>query len=302
MTKGLETLAKNEGIEKNLESPEFAKVKGLFEQCEKEMRYLRNFSEHTLKGCRGVFNRWLKYVKETPTQQNLSGFVIWMREAGLNATTCNISITAINSFLTRLKEKNSVDFRRQSQRFNGGSNKMLNYTAKMPVLRFLVLYLGITSATFGHIAESSQAYTQKADDIYDNLTVQDIKDILGNWDKNQNKINGSDDADNQIPAGTVIVYVTSDKNYGKLKILKYGYNLTVGWTTYSPDGSVISNAGKLLIMGTCTYDLDYGSQGKMGMSKVDFWWEQVDQKIRYLVPQNGAMFALVGRFDVGEQK
>ena len=179
---------------------------------------------------------------------------------------------------------------------------MLNYTSKIPVLRVLVLSLGITLATFAHIPEASQAYTQKADDIYDSLTVQDIKDILDKWDKNQHRINGSDDADNQIPAGTVIVYVTSDKNYGKMKILKYGYDLTVGWTTYSPDGSVTSNAGKLLIMGTYSYDLDYGSQGKYGTSKVDFWWEQVDLKTRYLAPQNGAMFALVGRFEESEQK
>jgi hypothetical protein len=41
MTKGLETLAKKEGIEKNQENPELAKVRRLFEQFEKEMRYLR---------------------------------------------------------------------------------------------------------------------------------------------------------------------------------------------------------------------------------------------------------------------
>jgi integrase/recombinase XerD len=105
MTKGLETLAKKEGIEKNPVSPELAKVKRLFEQYEKEMRYLRNFPEHTLKGCWLVFNPWLKYVKEMPTEDNLSEFAIWMREVGLNTTTCNISITAFNSFLTWLKEK-----------------------------------------------------------------------------------------------------------------------------------------------------------------------------------------------------
>src|SRR5262245_2679499 len=179
---------------------------------------------------------------------------------------------------------------------------MLNYTAKMPVLRFLVLFLWITLATFGHVAKSSHASTQKNDDIYDSLTVQNIKDILEKWDNNQHNINGSDDANNQIPPGAVIVYVTSDKNYGKLKILKYGYDLTVGWTTYGTDGSVLSNAGKILIMGTFTYDLDYGVQGRNGISKVDFWWEQVDRKIRYLVPQNGAMFAVVGRFEGGEPK
>jgi hypothetical protein len=181
---------------------------------------------------------------------------------------------------------------------------MLKYTVRMPILRFLVLSLWITLATFGHIAKSSQAYAQKADDIYDSLTVQDIKDILEKRDKNQDRINGSDDANNQMPPGTVIVYVTSDKNYGKMKILQYGYNLTVGWTTYRPDGSVISNAGKLLIQGTFSYDLDYGVQGgrQGGKFKADFWWEQVDRITRYLMPQNGAMFALVGHFEGGEQK
>ena len=43
MTKGLETLSKKDGIEKKQENPELAKIKGLFEQYEKEMRYLRSF-------------------------------------------------------------------------------------------------------------------------------------------------------------------------------------------------------------------------------------------------------------------
>jgi hypothetical protein len=83
MTKGLETLPKKEGIEKNPENPELTKVKRLFEQNEKEMRYLRNFSERALKGRWRVFNRRLKYLGETPTEKNLSRFVISMREAEL---------------------------------------------------------------------------------------------------------------------------------------------------------------------------------------------------------------------------
>jgi site-specific recombinase XerD len=68
------------------------------------MRYLRNFEERTLKGYQEVFNRWLKYVGEMPTEKNLSQFVVGMREAGLNTTTCNISIRSFNSFISWLKE------------------------------------------------------------------------------------------------------------------------------------------------------------------------------------------------------
>jgi hypothetical protein len=55
--------------------------------------------------------------------------------------------------------------------------KILNYTAKMPVLRVLVLSLGITLATFGHIAKSSQAYTQKDGDIYGSLGTRVVPPI-----------------------------------------------------------------------------------------------------------------------------
>jgi len=78
-------------------------IEELFTQYKKEMLYLRNFSEWTLRLCQEVFNRWQKYVGEMPTEQNLSRFVIGMREAGLNTTTCNISIRGFNSFLTWLK-------------------------------------------------------------------------------------------------------------------------------------------------------------------------------------------------------
>jgi hypothetical protein len=67
------------------------KINSLFEQYKKEMLYLRNFSERTLRGYQEVFNRWQRYVGEMPTEKNLSRFVIGMREAGLNTTTCNIS-------------------------------------------------------------------------------------------------------------------------------------------------------------------------------------------------------------------
>jgi len=92
---------------------------------------------------------------------------------------------------------------------------MPNHTAKMPVLGFLVLYLEITSATFGHIAEASQTYTQKDDDIYGNLTVQDIKDILGKWDQNQQRIDGSD---NDLTTGQKFDNLAPDSDIEALEV------------------------------------------------------------------------------------
>jgi hypothetical protein len=51
-------------------------------------------------------------------------------------------------------------------------------------------------------------------------------------------IDGSDTAANQLTPGTILVYRTSDGNYGKLQVIEYGYNLVVRWQTY-PVGSDI---------------------------------------------------------------
>jgi integrase/recombinase XerD len=79
-----------------------------FKQYVKEMRYLRNFSERTLRGYTEAFIRWQKYVGDIPTKGNLDQFVIGMREGGLSPVTCNISIRAFNAFLSWLKSKEYI--------------------------------------------------------------------------------------------------------------------------------------------------------------------------------------------------
>lgn len=88
---------------------ETANIETLFELYVKEMRFLRNFSERTLQGYREAFKRWQKYAGGIPTEEKLSQYVIGMRVAGLNPTTCNISIRATNAFLTWLKDKKIIE-------------------------------------------------------------------------------------------------------------------------------------------------------------------------------------------------
>jgi hypothetical protein len=47
------------------------------------------------------------------------------------------------------------------------------------------------------------------------------------------EINGSNNASNQIPQGTVIAAITSKGRYCKFKIDTYGYNLRISWVTYT---------------------------------------------------------------------
>jgi integrase/recombinase XerD len=96
----------------------------LFKQYIKEMRYLRNFSERTLRGYTEAFVRWQKYVGDIPTASNLDQFVIGMREAGLNPTTCNISIRAFNAFLSWLLEKKHIPERFRLKKLPEEKKKM----------------------------------------------------------------------------------------------------------------------------------------------------------------------------------
>jgi len=105
-------------------------------------------------------------------------------------------------------------------------------------------------------------------------------------------IEGSNNGNNRIPTGTVLAYKTKQGRYGKMQILTYGYDLNIAYTTYASDGSVYTS-GTMIIHGTWSADLDAGTETTSG-SSADFFWEQVDGTVRYLVPQNGALFAVIG--------
>lgn len=89
-------------------SEEKDEITKLFETYIKEMRYLRNFSEKTLSTYQQSFLRWQRFAGGVPTAQSLDDFVINMRMAGLKPTGCNVSIMAINAFLTWLKDRGVI--------------------------------------------------------------------------------------------------------------------------------------------------------------------------------------------------
>jgi hypothetical protein len=79
-----------------------------FEDYTREMRYVSNFSELTLTNCRQIFKRWQRFIGGMPTEDNLTEFIIKMREADLSPVTCNITIRTFNSFLTWLHKKGAI--------------------------------------------------------------------------------------------------------------------------------------------------------------------------------------------------
>jgi hypothetical protein len=104
------------------------------------------------------------------------------------------------------------------------------------------------------------------------------------------EIDGSDTPANQLTPGTILVYRTSDGNYGKLQVIEYGYNLIIRWQTYKPSGQKLRGADRTVIRGTWTYDLDFGTEGKHPNSAADFWWEQKTKVKRAWAFKGGAVF------------
>jgi hypothetical protein len=131
----------------------------------------------------------------------------------------------------------------------------------------------------------------KAGKVFDAITPGQIKALVDQG-PTMTKINGSNNRQNLIPPGTILLYVTNEKRHGKLQILKYGFNLTIRWVTYDEDGRVFSKRPHAVVKGTWDYDLDYGVEGDKGKSRPDFWWEEVDKTHRFLTAKNGAAFVV----------
>jgi hypothetical protein len=58
-------------------------------------------------------------------------------------------------------------------------------------------------------------------------------------------------------------------------------------------GRAVHSQGKLEIRGTWSYDLDEGVQASAGVAP-DFFWEQATNVNRYITPESGAAFFVVG--------
>ena len=148
----------------------------------------------------------------------------------------------------------------------------------MKAIQLFVIILSV-------ITLSNTLFAQPID--FDAVSFNDIQ----NAHLSPAKIEGSDNTRNHFPAGTVIVYETNTGRFGKMLILGNSYDLVFAWKTFNPNGSIHSQGTHLFVRGTYLCDLDQGI-GNSNCSAADFWWQQVNSEIRYLVPQNGARFAI----------
>ena len=132
--------------------------------------------------------------------------------------------------------------------------------------------------------------TGQSADYYKNITLAEIK----NQTLSTRQIDGSASV---MGEGTILAFETNAHRRGKMLIRKCGYDLVFDWITYSNDGKMYQSGINTTVKGTYRFDLDANQKEKNGF---DFWWEQVDNQQRYLVPQNGAAFNIFKqtKFDI----
>jgi len=103
-------------------------------------------------------------------------------------------------------------------------------------------------------------------------------------------IDGSNNVNNAIPTGAIVLYKTRTGHFGKLKVLSYGYSLWLRIVTYNNDGSVLAQADSVQVRGTFLCDLD---SAKESLSpQADFQWDQATAILRYITARNPAKLLL----------
>jgi hypothetical protein len=119
-----------------------------------------------------------------------------------------------------------------------------------------------------------------------------IKALVDRNEKNHRAtINGTVGNGNELTDGTIVLYVTNEKNYGKFQVVKHGQDMAIRFVTYDAKGAVLTKKDKHVVRSSWQLDLDYGIDGGDGKSRPDFWW-RYHRKVQDLVSENGAAFLI----------
>lgn len=91
----------------------------------------------------------------------------------------------------------------------------------------------------------------------------------------------------KLKKGSIIVYKTGTRRYGKLEVLEIGSNLKIRATTYSTSGSIHKSRPRIVVSENKGVDLDLALVNKSGM---DFQWEKFSDGRKRLQPRDQAIF------------
>jgi hypothetical protein len=120
---------------------------------------------------------------------------------------------------------------------------------------------------------------------FNSITISEVRYTL----LSTNEINASNNQNNLLTAGTILLFRTNEGRRGKLIILEYGDILKFKYVTYTDTGSIYTQSDSLSAKLGLYYDLDLGQINENG---ADFLYRKVDSIVKYFTPTNGAKFVI----------
>jgi len=138
--------------------------------------------------------------------------------------------------------------------------------------------------------------TKKIDSqsVYDNYDYSTI-DVLSDNFKSEH-ILVSNKEGTQLEAGSVILFITTDGDLGKMEIVSVNpdenYKISFNYTVYNNDGSVKITKENFGLRGTWVFDFDKGTD-EAASSENDIWNNRVDDFETYLGTENEILILLI---------
>ena len=99
-----------------------------------------------------------------------------------------------------------------------------------------------------------------------------------------------------LKPNAILLFVTNEGRYGKLKIIQYdlnsNYDMTIAATVYNQDGTIKGSSPSFVIRGTWLADLDVPNEAKFNefRMKGDCQVERINDTDTNIISWNGAKF------------
>ena len=158
--------------------------------------------------------------------------------------------------------------------------------------RFFLFGLAMIVACFaGSCDNDDQTPVVEPATDYAGIQLQHIKALES--EMTSAEIQASNASEILFNEGDVFVYLSSEGNYGKFKILKIdtadNFKLTIEISNFNVDGSILLATNSLTVRGSYLCDLDIVAETSETPTD-DFHWNRLTKWDTRFCPKNGAKF------------
>ena len=151
-------------------------------------------------------------------------------------------------------------------------------------------------AVLSFIALTACHSTKKIDSqsVYDKYDYSKIDALADSFKSEHILVSNKDGI--QLEKGSVILFITTDGDLGKMEIVtvnpEENYKIFFNYTVYNDDGSVKTSMDNFGLRGTWTFDFDKGSDESESYEN-DIWNDRVDDFETYLGTENEILMLLI---------